>query len=284
MVKPSPLIFQNENVSMKQCKHGYFAYNTFDDVIGSSLHYYGEWCEHEIDFFKEAIHEGDVVLDVGAYIGTHTVFFAKQVGSSGKVFSFEPQPTSFRMLCTNLTLNAVHHVSCFQAGVSDSLGQIKLPPVDPYHKGNYGSLSLEGHFQGELGEGITVLTIDSLSLKRCDLIKVDVEGMESKVIKGAQETIKRFRPILYVENNRVESSSGILQMLQDLNYRCWWHFIPYYNENNYFKNSKNIFKEFERPFEANVVCFPIEEKVEPKGLVPVLGVEDNWEKAMQRRM
>jgi len=275
---PKP-IFHNGNILIKHCKHGYFSYNQFDTMVGRSLDVYGEWCEQEFDFFKEVLSPGDVVLDIGAYIGTHAVFFAKQVGGLGKVLAFEPQRSSFQMLCTNLTLNALYNTHCYQLGVSDVLGIIKLPVADPYEGRNYGAIPLEGFSQGEETE---LVTIDSLNLMQCHLIKVDVEGMEDKVLKGGRQAIEQFRPILYVENNSEDHSGEILKTLKSLNYDCWWHFIPYFNPHNFFEAKENIFTDCQRFFEVNLVCFPMEGKVNPQNLLPVIDVDDTWTKAFIR--
>jgi FkbM family methyltransferase len=273
-------IFHNGNILIKRCKHGFFAYNQFDNMVGLSLDLYGEWCDEELDFFKEVINPGDVILDVGAFIGTHTIFFAQEVGPLGKVLAFEPQRSSFQMLCTNLTLNAIYNTHCFQVGLSDTTGQLKLPVVDPYQGRNYGGIPIEGYNEGE---NLALIPVDLLDLKQCNHIKIDVEGMESKVLKGAKKTIARCRPILYVENNTVEESTEILQTLNDLGYDCWWHFIPYYNPKNFFKSDENVFEHYKRAFEANLACFPKELKITPKNLIPVKGVKDNWEKASKRK-
>jgi FkbM family methyltransferase len=277
MTKAKP-IFKNGNITIKHCKHGYFAYNQFDEMVGNSLDTYGEWCEQEFDLFKEVIEAGNVILDVGAYIGTHTVFFAKQVGSLGKVLAFEPQRSSFQLLCTNLTLNALYNTQCLQVGVGEVSKSLKLPVADPYEGRNYGAISIEGYQQGE---DLQLITIDSLKIRQCDLIKVDVEGMEAKVLEGAKNTIMQFRPILYVENNNVGKSYRLLQVIKDLKYDCWWHFVPYFNLKNFFKSKEDIFTTCKRPFEANLICLPQEQKARPKNLLPVSGLDDNWEKAWQ---
>ncbi|HEV8051419.1 MAG TPA: FkbM family methyltransferase, partial [Parachlamydiaceae bacterium] len=277
--KRSDIIFHNGNILIKHCKHGYFAYNQYDDFVSRSLEVYGEWCDQELDFFNEMLNEGDVVLDVGAYIGTHAVFFAKKVGALGKVHAFEPQRSSFQMLCTNLTLNALYNTHCYQVGVSDKSTTIKLPVVDPYEGMNYGAIAIDDYLQGE---DLQLITIDSLNLKQCNLIKVDVEGMEAKVLKGARQTIKELRPVLYVENNNTDKSSEILQILLDLKYDCWWHFVPYFNPENFFKSKENIFITYKRSFEANLVCFPKEQNEKPDLLIRITDIKDNWIKAGAR--
>jgi Protein-L-isoaspartate(D-aspartate) O-methyltransferase (PCMT) len=69
--------------------------------IGTSLRLYGEWAEHEIRFLLNFIEPGCCVIDIGAYIGTHTLAFAKAVGPNGTVISIEAQDVIFRLLKTN---------------------------------------------------------------------------------------------------------------------------------------------------------------------------------------
>jgi hypothetical protein len=85
-------------------------------AVTQALEAYGEWAEHEIAFCGRFLAPGDVVLDVGAYIGTHALAFAERVGPGGHVYSFEAQPASFALLVRNLT--AVANVTAVHAAVS----------------------------------------------------------------------------------------------------------------------------------------------------------------------
>ncbi len=275
-IKP---IFENGFLTVKPCKHGYFAFNQFDSIVGKSLDNYGEWCDSELDFFGEILNPGDTILDIGAYIGTHTIFFAKKVGSLGKVFAFEPQRLSFQMLCTNLALNSICNTKCFQMGVSNKDGSMKLPVYDPYQELNFGAITIDRIAHGS--DDLPIITIDSLKLDRCDHIKIDVEAMEAKVLEGAHSTIMKFRPTIYLENNKVSTSKAILQILKNQKYDCWWHFVPYFNPENFFKCEENIFdKEL---VEYNLICFPKEQNINLKGLVSVNDVNDDWTKALKRQ-
>ena len=78
-------------------------------------------------------------------------------------------------------------------------------------------------------------------LNRLKLLKIDVEGMEISVIKGASELIKKFRPMIYVENDRQEHSKELIELLWSLDYKMYWHLPKLYNENNFFNDKENIF-------------------------------------------
>jgi hypothetical protein len=96
---PHPRILVNGYVAIKQCRHGLMMYNLNDLCVGQSLDTYGEFFDHELTTMGQILHAGDVVVDVGANIGTHTVFFAKKVAAAGFVYAFEPQRITYEFLC-----------------------------------------------------------------------------------------------------------------------------------------------------------------------------------------
>ena len=90
----SGYLVENGYIGVKRAKHGVFMYNRNDLFIGRSLDLYGEWCEYEILLLRNYIRESDVVLDIGANIGTHSVAFAAMVGKDffGKRHSHGKSP------------------------------------------------------------------------------------------------------------------------------------------------------------------------------------------------
>lgn len=270
-------IIDNHNIAIKKCKHGIFAYLVHDLFIGKSLDLYGEWTESEIDMMADFIVPKSIVIDAGAFIGTHTVAFAKMAGLYGFVYAFEPQRMIFNILCGNVALNNLLNVKCLNMGLSDIPGKAFIPLLDPSVEQNFGALDL-GHF--EEGDAVPITTIDSLNLRGCNLIKVDVEGMEAKVLKGGEKTIKKFKPILYVENNRNETSEKTMKTIFELGYKAYWHILNYYNPDNFFGNKKNVFKSYAP--EANMICVPKNLGTKIRGLIEVNGKKDTWEEALKR--
>ena len=270
-------LIEHAHVSVKKCKHGLMMYNVNDRFVGRSLDLYGEWCERELELLGQVIRPGHVVVDVGANIGTHTVFFGETVGRTGAVIAVEPQRLCFQMLCGNVALNGLVNVVCLQAAAGNARGTLKVPIIDPATPYNFGALSVEGH---SAGEDVQVIAIDELALARCGLLKIDVEGMEIKVLQGARATIARCRPALFVENNTIERSAEIIAAIRALHYDCWWHIARYFNEANYFANGDNVFAAYQP--EANLLCFPEGSKARVSGLNPVAGAEDNWRAAVGR--
>lgn len=267
-------------MAVKECRHGLMMYNVNDQFIGRSLDLYGEWCEPEAFVLGQVIKAGDVVLDVGANIGTHTVFFAKAVGPRGLVASFEPQRLVFQTLCGNVALNGLTNVTCLLSAVGKERGQVRFPAVDPRVAFNFGAIAACKGGAAGAGEAVDVVPIDELRLGRCALIKVDVEGMEADVVAGARETIARCRPALFLENDTVERSRQVLEAVRSVGYKAFWHIASYFSAKNFFGNEQNVFGRFQP--EANILCVP--EECPFTGLMPVEGLDDDWKKAVTRMM
>jgi FkbM family methyltransferase len=223
---------------LADCRYGKLLFNKNDRYIGKSLELYGEFSEAEIDLFRQIVQPGAVVVEVGANIGTHTLFFARQVGHSGAVIAFEPQRIVFQCLCANMALNSVTNVECRQQAVGAAPGEIRVPTLDPWREQNYGGLSVEGWQQGE---PTPMVTIDGLNLSRCALIKIDVEGMERAVLEGATQTIACCKPLLYVENDRREKSAELVRTIDSLGYAMYWHAPPLFNPKNFRQSATNVF-------------------------------------------
>ena len=212
-------------------------YPAGDIYIGPSLEAYGEYSPEEARMFQLLLQPGDVVLEVGANIGAHTLPLARAVGTAGRVYAIEPQRSLFQMLCANLALNDLQNVHVRQRGLGAVAEVLRVSTPATAALANFGGISLGR--QGE--EPVEVMTLDQLQLGRLDLIKIDVEGMEEAVLRGGIETIRRLRPKLYVENDRVGGSVALIRLIRDLGYRMWWHLPGLYSPCNFRGTPHNIF-------------------------------------------
>ena len=256
----SASILDQQHIRVKHCRHGPMAFNVQDRFIGRSFDLYGEYVEGEIQMFDQLLRPGMVALDVGANIGAHTIFMARKVQPGGVVIAFEPQRQIFQLLCANVALNAIQNVHTFHAATGAEEGQIKVPMVNYEEEGNFGGVALGGH---ENGETVACRTIDSYGLGQCHFMKIDVEGMECETLAGADATIKRCRPFLYIENDRRDRAEELLTRLFGLEYRVYWHLPLLYNPENFFGNTENV---FEGLISRNILCLPNEMKVSIDGM------------------
>jgi FkbM family methyltransferase len=142
--------------------------------------------------------QGDTVLDVGANIGVLLTELAQAVGPRGKVFGFEPAPSRLakcRQMIKALNLDWVQ-VSSSALGAGERKASLHIR--DSKNLGMT-QLSLEADDQNS----VQIATLDSFvqaqDLKQLDLIKIDVEGFETQVLQGAQKTLAKFKPVLFIE-------------------------------------------------------------------------------------
>lgn len=234
-------------------RHGTFLYNKNDIYIGRSLALYGEYCEAESRVFTQLCRPGDFAVEAGANIGVHTVPMAKAVGAKGRVVAFEPQRVVFQTLCANVALNSLMNVECHWAAVGDGPGTVKIPDFDYQKKGNFGGIAVDGFSKGR---DVPVVALDKfLDLPRLRLLKIDVEGMEDKVLAGARETLSKHRPYVYLENDRVEKSEALIRQIMEFGYRPHWHLPRLYSEANFFENPENVFANI---ISVNMLCVPEE--------------------------
>ncbi|HEY7326384.1 MAG TPA: FkbM family methyltransferase [Gemmataceae bacterium] len=137
-----------------------------------------------------------VFLDVGANVGIHTLAIAHHVSQGGAVVAFEPHPVNHRLLMHNLEQNHLHHVVAENFGLADS--PATLTGTGRPDGGNW-SLASQGDYRFE----VRLVRLDDYlrdqPLPRLDLMKLDVEGAELRVLRGARRTIKRFRPSIVFE-------------------------------------------------------------------------------------
>lgn len=255
---------------LKMCRSGPMLYNRNDVYMGGSLQKYGEFSVGEQAVFQQVVNRGALVVEVGANIGAHTVELARMAGRDGEVHAFEPQRIVFQALCANLALNNCANVFARQAAVGEHAGTLSVPPLDPTVRYNFGGVSLQGV---TFGEAVPLVTLDSFDLPACQLLKVDVEGMEVEVLKGAVQLIDTHRPFMYLENDRVERSEELLGMIEKLSYHAYWHFPRVFNPDNYFGDAENIFGDIAS---VNVFCVPKETKMAVEGLRQVLSVRETW--------
>ena len=270
-------LFESEAMRLVQAKHGAFIYNKNDLFVGRSLESYGEWCEGEIESLLQIVEPGDVVVDVGANIGTHTVPLARRVGRAGGVLAIEPQRLVYQALCGNIALNGLINVVSINAAAGSDAGRTMVPLIDPGQPFNWGGLRADAYEEGEETE---VMTLDSLHFNRCKLVKIDVGGMETEVLAGAQDLIGRCRPVLFVAANEPEGAPALLEAIDGLDYDAWWHISMHFQADNHFANPENVFDGINP--DANLICAARADEVKVDGFEPVRGYDDSWVKAVER--
>ena len=192
------------------------------DHVGRSIALWGRYEREELDLLMRAatplVDRAGVCLDIGANVGNHALFFAEHFA---QVLAFEPNPRTFALLQFNAALRG--NVRCFDFGLSDADGLATLTvPRD-----NAGMATLHG------GSGDAVACqlrrLDDLELvasQRVSLIKIDVEGHEAAVLRGARGLLLRDRPLVVFEQAaagvRSDGGCDVMDLLRDCGYSRWW--------------------------------------------------------------
>lgn len=152
------------------------------------------------ELFRSSITEGNIVLDIGAYVGFFALLAARTIGSHGHVFAFEPAPRNFDVLRRNIILNGYQNLSCHNNAVADKSGQAPFIIAE--------ASDSNGFYPHPLSPQQDTVTVDCITIdnflagRRADVIKIDAEGAEVRVLQGMEQTLKRNDRIrLFVELN-----------------------------------------------------------------------------------
>lgn len=217
-------------MSLRSCQTAYGPCKFYgkDEYIGRSLYAYGEFSGLECE--KLISLAGGLNIDVGANIG----FMSMAMSTVGRTVAFEPQPELFKLLKENF------NGECYNMALSRTDGATIMPRIRYGERGNYGGVPIG--VRGDLGSiAVEMRTLDSFGFSGVSLIKIDVEGHELQVLQGAVETIKRDKPILYVEDDRPEKSRDLREFIyKQLGYDIEEHNPAMFRENNFAGNPKNI--------------------------------------------
>jgi FkbM family methyltransferase len=213
---------------------------------------YGLFCTHARNInlpFEEVyevehilpnlIDEDTVFIDVGAYQGLYTVYACKH---AKKVLAVEPNPMALAYLKTNIALNNCHNTIVVPKAVSDKMGVVRLRIPRPARRGLIPTTaSIVWSFEEALEIDVETDTLDNIvdeaGLDTVDFVKIDVEGAEGLVVKGAEKTLRKAKAILieiWPEN------TWIISYLQTLGYRLTKVIDHYIYKNHLFLKSEQM--------------------------------------------
>lgn len=252
-------------MSFVRSRYGDFKLIDTDSVISESLRLYGEWAQNEIDLLGYFIQPGAVVVDAGAFIGTHTRAFSALVGLSGKILSFEPRHEAYSVLVENANFASADNILALNMALGIADASVTVPPLPLAGTFNFGAANLEstGSHNGA-GELINITSLDTFELDHLDFIKIDVEGMEIAVLNGAKETVGRCRPVIFAECNSLEASMPILKWAQEKHYQGYGVLSAAYNHHNFAGNAENIFGAAQ---ETGLLLIPAEKCIQHEAVL-----------------
>lgn len=227
----------------------------------NSLYYFGEYESGTLHVFRKFLREDDIVLDVGAHIGFITLVIASFVGKNGLVYAIEPHPETYQILKDNIRLNQFENVHPMNIALGSEVSEARIYENFDINRGA-ASLVCPPNVDKKSGRQIKVTKIDTLiqkgQIQLPKLIKIDVEGFELEVLKGARILLSSLQaPALCVEFSSLHSTYA--GSVCDI-----YNFIKNINGYFFFKlklgkgvPSKliRINDEKELPYHDNVFCF-----------------------------
>jgi len=183
-------------------------------IVGSGISrlWLGSYEPEKMDVAKSLLKKGDVAFDIGANVGIYTLLFSSVVGSSGKVVAFEPWKPNLAYLRKHLLLNDIANVVVLDSAVSEKSGWALLDGSnDPCTV----KISTEGSSE------IRTVRLDDYTHAtglRPNLIKIDVEGAELSVLKGALRTLKHCAPVLLIATHSPDLKTDCIRFLENHGY------------------------------------------------------------------
>jgi FkbM family methyltransferase len=203
----------------------------YTDSVLSETIYVGRFENAELDFVKRYLRKDDVFLDIGANVGLFTAVGASKVGANGQVFSFEPVKKTFTRLSENVKLNNFQNVKLFNAGLSNSDGELEMTTsAEGFDAWNsFGKPTAGSNF---IKEKVSIYKLDSCiadnKISNVSLAKIDVEGWECNVMIGGKDFFSSDNaPDLLVEfteencKNAGFTCAGLYDILKDYGYQMF---------------------------------------------------------------
>lgn len=190
------------------------------DFVDRELLYGHVYEAESTSLVKRMVKAGWTVLDCGAHMGYFTLTFSRAVGPTGQVYSFEPCAPTYARLQNHLKMNGITNVEPIHSAISERSGTASSQQVKAANTGKNRIVADEGT--------TPMVSIDEFvatrDLKRLDFLKADIEGFEVKLLRGAEKSIRRFRPIMLIElnpeslNDAGTSASEMLDLLRSFGY------------------------------------------------------------------
>jgi FkbM family methyltransferase len=163
----------------------------------------------EQDAFARIVRPGDVIYDLGAHAGFYTLLAAKLTGATGAVVAFEPVPRNLGYLRRNLALNHCENVTVVAAAVADRSGTARFEE---------GPLNTVGALSQGGGDEVAVVSLDEYPGPAPRVIKMDVEGAEAAVLRGARRVLREARPIVLLSTHSTALREECVALLREAAY------------------------------------------------------------------
>lgn len=173
----------------------------------------GTYEEFKTEGLLKVVRRGDVSYDIGGHVGYYAIVESVLAGDQGEVYVFEPRPLNIAYIKRHIEINGISNVHLVEAAVSDRKGEARFETrtgTGTGHMSDTGNLSVSTVIIDEL--------VESGSYPPPNFIKIDVEGAEASVLKGARRTIEKWRPNLLVATHGEDEHRFVIEFLETFRY------------------------------------------------------------------
>lgn len=184
-------------------------------IVDSGVHgcWLGCYESEKQKIFIETIKKGSIVYDIGAHVGFYTLLSSELVGTEGKVVAFEPNPRNINYLKEHLRLNRCDNVIIIEAAVAAKSGSVHFQSSPDSHGGG---ISLEGSLKVRMVSLHELVSSSAIPVP--DYMKIDVEGAEFLVLKGAEQLLADFYPAIFLATHGVDVHKQCCEFLKAMGY------------------------------------------------------------------
>jgi FkbM family methyltransferase len=201
---------------------GDMLYPTFDRFMLPSVRATGSWEAEEAEFVRSHLGPGGRALNVGANVGFMTMVMSRAVGPEGLVIAIEPEPFNFGLLWENVRRNRATNVLPIHAAAGEETGSIRLN-LSPDNSGDHRTAH---HPVGVSSIEVPLIAVDEvLGDMRIDVVAIDAQGFDHRIVRGMAQLIARCRPPMLVEFwptgilELDERPTSVIDEYRDLGYR-----------------------------------------------------------------
>ena len=231
-----------------------------DNGVERAIYYYGTYEKGTLDVIGKILREGDTFIDVGANIGIMSLYSGIKAGNTGKVISFEPNPKTRQILKDNIQLNNLKNIQIEEFALSSESKKSKIYDRWDINRGGATLIKPDNSDQGyDISE---ISFTEYINKEKVSIIKIDVEGFELEVLKGAKEYLETSRnpPVLIVEfsfnRNNSFGKGTVLPLynyIKDLS--CNYRLFKAIKGKERISPLVEIKKESDIPQHDNIYCF-----------------------------
>ncbi len=230
----------------------------------SQIFWYGCYSRDVLITLQKFLKPGMTTIDAGSNIGEISVFLAKHVGPTGKFWAFEPMPGLADRIRQHKSLNDLVQLEVCNAGLGHETSELSIYSSANYHgEFNSGMATLFPSVERNIRIGSAPIVrlddfIQEQAIQRVDLMKIDIEGAELSMLRGAEETLRRSRPVIILEINEETSESAGYSGADLLRYLASFGYVFHRigRKGKLFPVSAMTLRRFQ-----NVLCLPSENKL-----------------------